>query len=363
MNPRALTTLSICLLSLLLLSCGKGKSDAPAADKPAAGKESKDGKGDSKGGGRKASLSGVVIAKVSLQPEVRGIATVIPGEVVDVKSEIQGRITSLGFKDGESVAKGALLAKINDADLQASRSKAQARIELLKSTLERKKQQLELQAISQQDLDQAANDLVSAQADLALLEAQLAKTEIRAPFAGNVGLSRVVVGQVVSAGQSIANLVQPNPLKVELNVPGEKAEYAKVGQVLKVRSANGFESKARIYATDGNLDLGTRTLAVRALVEGKSAGLVPGAAVDFSLEIPAVEAMLVPPEALAGDAEGAIVYLLKGGKAAVARVKVGRRTVDQVQLVDGVQVGDTVLCVGAANVRPGMPVDITEIRE
>jgi len=342
-------------LFLLCTACNHS-----SADNAAKGKDDKGGK-DGKGG-KRAGFVATIVQKNSLQSQLHGIGTLQASEQIDIKSEIAGRVKSISFKEGQNIRKGDLLVKIDDAELVAQKAKAQSHFDLLKSTQMRRKQQLDLQAITQQDYEQSVADLAGADADVKLLDAQLAKTEIRAPFAGVLGLRRIGEGQVISAGQAITNLVQTSPLKAELSIPGEQAVFAKPGQTLKIHTVNGEEHVARIYATDGSIDEASRSLVVRAYVEGKGGGLVPGSAIDYEISIPEVEGILVPPESIAGDAQGTIVYLAKGGKAVPARVKLGRRTVDRVQILEGVSPGDTLLCVGATSIRPNMPVDIAEIR-
>jgi len=339
---------------LLLVAC---KSE-PAGDSSAKGKDAKDGKGSA----RKASLIATVVQASSIQSKVRGVGTLLAGEQVEIKSEVGGRIQSINFREGQYVEKGALLLKLNDAELVAQKSKLQNHLTLLQSTLTRRKQQLDLQAISQQDYEQSTSDVISAQADLDLVTASLAKTEVRAPFAGVLGLRRVGDGAVISSGQSITTLVQVSPLKAELSIPGEQAVFARPGQSLLIRTVNGEEHKAKVYATEGAIDEASRSLTVRATVEGKGGGLIPGSAIEYEIDIPQLSGILVSPEAIAGDAKGSIVYLYKEGKAAPVAVKLGQRTVDQVQILQGVSVGDTVLHVGASQVRPGMPVELSEIR-
>jgi len=339
------------LLFLLLTGCDSSSSNKQtSSDKQSPAK------------GRRTSLVATIIESSKMQTQVRGIGTLIASEQVEIKSEIAGRIQKINFREGQVIQKGALLAQLNNDDLNAQKAKAQSTVSLQQAILTRRKQQLDLHALSQQDYEQSVSDLASAQADLALVEANIAKTKIVAPFSGVLGLRNVSVGAVVSTGQAITTLVQLSPLKVDMAIPGEFTSYAKPGQKVGIRAVNGKEYQARIYATAGFLNQTTRNLTVRAIVESKSKDLVPGSAVEYAIDIPQVEGILVPPEAIAGDSKGSIVYLYKNGKAMSSPVKLGKRTVESIQIIEGVSLGDTVLCVGATNMRNGMPVEITHFR-
>lgn len=338
----------VVFLVFLVVSCGKKETTSTE-------------KGGARKGGKPLALSAVIAKPSKLASSVRGLATVVAGESVEIKTEVAGRIQQIYFREGGAVSQGTLLVKIADTDLQASRAKAKAKLDFAQASHERKSQQLDIQAISKQDLEQSAADLASAKADLAILDAQIAKTEIRAPFAGKVGFQRVSVGAVLSAGQVLTTLVQIHPVKLEFTVPGEHAALAVHGAKVEF-DYQDFIGDAVIYATEGALDAGTRSLAVRAKVQGKMPGLVPGATVPFRLVGKGEEGLMVPPDALAGNAKGVILYLLRAGKAQPQPVELGLRTAEHVWIRKGLQEGDTVLCVGAASVRPGAPVELLGIR-
>lgn len=339
-----------CVLALfLILGTSCKKEEKPSSEK--GGKKE----------GRALSLSAMIAQNVEVPRSVRGLATVLPGESVEIKSEISGRVQSVLFREGGYVERGALLVKLSDAELQATRSKALSKVDLAQAIHARKAQQLELQAISKQELEQSAAELASAKADLAILDAQIAKTEIRAPFSGRVGFQHVSTGAVVSSGFLLTTLVQLQPVKLEFSIPGDLADLAQVGTELEFE-VQGVKQRAVIYAQEGALDPGTRSLQVRAKVKGKSANLIPGATVPFRLVGKPLQGLMVPPDALAGNAKGIVLYVYQGGKAIPKSIEIGMRTADQVQVLKGIQSGDTVLCVGAAAVRPGAKVEILGFR-
>jgi len=135
-------------------------------------------------------LVDAIVAKVSrTSAEVSGAGTLQPVDEVDLKTEASGRIASLNLQEGRRVEAGALLAKIDDAVLQAQRSKALSQVHRFETIEGRRKQELVLKAVSQQDVDLAEADLEAARADLKLVDAQIRNTEVRAPFAGRLIVS------------------------------------------------------------------------------------------------------------------------------------------------------------------------------
>lgn len=338
MNTYRLSTLG-CAGALALASCqgkdGAGPKDA-AKSKP------------------QAAVAAWIARDTVVDRSVQGVGTLVPEAQVDLRAEIAGRVASVGFREGQAVKQGQLLVKLADQDLSATRDKAKAVADFARQTLSRRKEQLDVQAVSRQDVDAAAQALASAEADLRFAEAQLAKTEIRSPLSGRVGISNVATGQYLTAGQAVATVARTSPLKVDFQVPGDDVARVKPGMPLKFRPYGAKEwMEAPIYAADPVVDSVARTLRVRAIWKGASEGLVPGTAVEVRVGVARGRALLMPPQALGADARGPSILVLRGGKATPASVVVGRRTAEAVEIVSGLKAGDTVLCNGATPVKPG----------
>jgi len=299
------------------------------------------------------SVPGWIARDTVVSRELVGSGSLLADAVVDLRSELGARVESVGFREGQDVRAGQILVKLASADLQAARDKARANLDLTRATLERKRQQLAIQSVSQQDVDQAVQALASAQADLAASQAMLAKAEIRSPFAGKVGTSNVAVGQFLSVGQVLATVAKVRPLKVEFQVPGDDVAKVHPGMPLLFKPyGKGEFREAKITAADAVLDTLSRTLKVRAAWIGDAKGLVPGAAVEVRIPLGKDPVFLLPPQALGAEGK---VFVLRAGKATVQKVAVGRRTADAVE-VQGLAKGDTVLCNGAVPVKPGASV-------
>jgi len=329
--PMATIATIAALSSLTLLSgCQKKEAEKPKGKPPA-------------------SIPGWVARDTVISRDLAGTGSLLADAVVDLKLEIAGRVEKVGFREGQEVKAGQLLVQLANADLKATRDKAQASLELTRQTLERKRQQLAIQAASQQEVDQAVQAQASAQADLALAQAALAKSQVTAPFAGRIGTSNLAVGQFLSVGQAVGTLARTKPLKVEFQVPGDDVSRVRPGMALRFRPFRGEFLEARITSSDPVLDTLSRTLKVRAEWKGETKGLVPGAAVEVRIQLGRDTVFLMPPQALGAEGK---VFVLRQGKATPQKVVIGRRTADAVE-VRGLVKGDTVLCNGASPVKPG----------
>jgi membrane fusion protein, multidrug efflux system len=358
---------------LIVFKPGKSEVAGPAAPAPAqsAGGAAPGGgpPGASAGAGPKgpAGPAVPVTARVlrpdRLENSIASTGNVLANEDVEIRSEVQGKIVRIAFKEGARVKKGELLVKIDDSELQAKAAQADARRKLAEDNEYRMRKQLEIQAVSQKDYEQTASELALAKGDVQLLKAQLAKTELRAPFAGVVGLKQVSEGAYVSPNTLITTLQEIDPVKIDFTIPGKYYGYVKAGQAVSF-SIQGSDARFRgkIYAVDPRIDPESRTLRLRALCPNAEGRVLPGAFATIELPLQTVEAALtIPTEALSADARGTKVFLFKGGKAEPRPVQAGLRTDSVVQITGGLSAGDTVITSGVVQIRPGASVTLAHL--
>jgi len=284
--------------------------------------------------------------------------TLMANEEVELVSELAGRITDLGFEEGGKVNAGQVLVRINDDELQAQLRKAEANLKLAKDDEGRKKQLLAVSGISQEQYDASQATLAGLQADADDLRARIAKSTIRAPFSGKVGLRTVSAGGYVANNTVIAKLQQTDPMKIDFAVPERYGRMVQPGsEITFTLEGDTTRYTGTVYAVDPSVDAATRTVKVRARSGNKEGRLIPGAfaKVDVRLE-KLSDALVVPAEALIPDIQGQKVLLMKGGKAVSARVQLGIRNATSVQLTSGVQVGDSVIVTGLLALRDGAAV-------
>lgn len=307
---------------------------------------------------------GVYVARTRpLNETVTVPGTVQASEQVLLKAEASGRIIQLALREGAEVKKNDLLVKIYDADLLAQLQKAKAALKLSQDREKRQGTLLEKGMISQDDYDLTVKELSVSKADVDLLEAQIAKTEIRAPFDGRVGLKMVSEGAYLSAGTPIADFVKTRPLKIEFSVPERYA--GKVGVNSKILfSIQGSPTRysATVFACQPGIEEATRSLRMRALCRDAAGNVYPGAFANVEIALGSNPlAIVVPTESVVPDIAGQKVYLVKAGKAVSQAVTTGVRNETTVEITRGLSPGDTFVTSGVLMLRPGMTVDIKKI--
>lgn len=299
-----------------------------------------------------------VLSPAPLSNRFSASGTLLANESVEIISEVNGRITDIGFREGGHVAAGQVLVRINDDDLQAQLHKAQAELQLAQMTEERQQQLLQAKGISQETFDATRAQRIGKQAEADNLRALIAKYTIRAPFSGTIGLRNVSAGGFVGNNTPIATLTQADPIKLDFAVPERYARQLRPGsKVGFAMEGDTTRYTAEVYAEEASVDLATRSIKVRARASNPAGRLVPGsfAKVDVQLEtIPG--ALTIPAEALVPDIQGEKVMVMKDGKAQSVRVQTGIRTETTVQLLSNVQPGDTVITSALLAVRDGMAV-------
>ena len=313
-------------------------------------------------GGKKSNpalkVSSIVVQAAPFSEVVTSTGTLRAEESVELQAEINGKIIAFNFSEGTRVRKGDLLVKFNDADLRATHDRARHRKQL--ATLrERRIALLFKDGIApQEDYDTAESELDIQDADIALIEAQIAKTEIRAPFDGIVGLRFVSVGAFVNAATRIATLQRLENLKIDFSLPEKYTGRIRVGSAITFTIAGGDRSFAgEIYAFDPKIDTSTRTVLIRALCPNHEQRLLPGAFANVGFTLAQISnAILVPAIAVVPGFSEMTVFVLSGGKAERRTVDIGTRTESTVQIVSGLKPGEMVITSGLQQLRSGQAV-------
>lgn len=310
-------------------------------------------------------VDAVEVQPTRVQDKIFSTGSILANEEVELRSEVSGKITDIYLEEGKNVRKNQLLIKINDSELKAQLQRAEYRLELAEEQERRQQQLLKKGGISQEDYDATLNEVNVLKSEVQLIQAQIDKTEIRAPFEGKVGLKYVSDGSYISPTTRIASLQSINPVKLDFSVPERYVNRVKVGDKITFTvqgTDNNFEGE--IYAIEPKIESQTRTLQLRARSNNDEGLLVPGAFADLELILETIEdALMIPSISLVPEIQGQKVYLFSDGSVVEQRVKTGIRTADRVQILEGIQPGDTVLTTGLLQVRDGMPVQINELQE
>jgi membrane fusion protein (multidrug efflux system) len=286
----------------------------------------------------------------------------IPDEEVDLSFETSGKVTNIYFKEGSSVKKGDILAKVNDKHLQAELRKLEAQLPLAEERVFRQKSLLEKDAVSQEAYEAVSTELDKLKADIDLVKARIEQTELRAPFDGVIGLRFVSEGTYASPSVIIARLTKITPLKIEFSVNEKQANEIRQGTVLNFTMENDLNTyQATVYAVESSLDAKTLSLKARALYSNTSGKLKPGHSANIEINLREIKNTLVIPSlSIIAEMGRDVIYLYKNGKAEQVVVTKGMRTASSVQILHGLNEGDTLITSGVMQLRNGMDVIINQ---
>ena len=313
----------------------KENEELAAADKVMTGK---------RGEKKILNVNAQIIKPQLLKDEIQISGSLLPDEEVDLSFETSGKIIEINFEEGSFVKKGQLLAKVNDRPLQAQLQRLVSQLKLAEDRVFRQNALLERDAVSKEAYEQV-------------------KTELRAPFDGVIGLRQVSVGTYASPSTIVAKLTKLSPLKVEFAVPERYANDVKIGAGLDFileGKLNTFH--ATVYARESKIDPVTHTLTIRALYPNTNSAVLPGRYASIKLNKDEIQdALAVPSEAIVPEMGKDKIFLYKAGKAQPVEITTGIRTEAEVQVLQGLSVGDTVITSGTLQLRTGLPVTLDNI--
>jgi membrane fusion protein, multidrug efflux system len=316
-------------------------------------------------------------------PRLSAVGTLRAERGADLSSEVAGTVDTIEFKSGDYVRKGQLLLRLRSADDLAHLESLKANAALAQTNFERDKAQFEAEAISQAVLDTDAANLRSARAQVAEQQALLDKKYVRAPFAGQIGIRAVDLGQYLAAGTKIVTLQQLDPIFVDFSLPQQSLSQIHVGQKLNVLTDSfpGKDFSGELSALDPQIDTDTRNLRVRAALKNPDHQLLPGMYANVSIEVGAPTRYLTLPQtAVAYNPYGATVYIVvpqppdtgkdkhapvNAAAAAAAPltakqvfVTTGDTRGDQVAILKGINEGDEVVTTGQLKLKNGALVNV-----
>ena len=323
-------------------------------------------KGPGKGGapGKPPPGMPVKAARAQLAPavhEANAVGTLRADESVMIRPEIAGRLTRILFREGEAIAKGALLAALDAAEFRAQLASSSAQAKLDAQRLERSEDLYARKFISEQTLDEARSNAARSAAKQREDEARVAKTEIRAPFAGTAGLRQVSKGAYLAAGTDIARFEKIDRLKLDFRLPERQFAKLRTGQQVTaaVDAYPGMRFAGAVFAIEPVIDEQTRTVLVRARVANTSGRLRPGMFARVHITLGArAKAVWVPEEAIVPRGQNSFVFRVVDGKAELVPVVIGARKVGEVEIEKGIAAGDLVVTDGTQKIGPGAPVTL-----
>lgn len=347
-----------------------------------------------------ATVSAMEVEPVTWTPQIEAIGTLLAVQGVDLATQAAGNVTAIEFKANQNVEAGGLLVQIDDAVERADLASAQAAVERDRPQLERVRTLRETGVTSEQTLEAAETALATSESTLARIQAVIDQKAIEAPFAGTIGIPRIDVGQYLQPGDVIATLQRLTTMRVDFTVPEQRLGEMQMGQAASFGlTEDEFPYQGKIIGIDPKVDPQTRLVSVRAEVDNPGGELRPGQFIRVRVELPAVpDVIALPQTSVVTSLYGDYVYLVEEagaqppaaeasapteGEAAtpppapaadasaapqqdgkpqlVARqvfVKMGRRQGDLVEILEGVEAGQTVITSGQNKLANNMPVVI-----
>ena len=293
--------------------------------------------------------------------EVEALGTLAANESVVIAPEIAGRVTRLGFKEGEAVKEGQELVVLDATILENEVKQAQANLDLARDTYERARSLAQRGTGTQVALEQATAQLAANEASVALARARLEKATIVAPFDGVVGLRSVGVGDYVAVGTNLITLTDIDPIKIDFRVPEIFLGQVRDGQTIEIRidAIPDRTFSGRIYVIDPVVDVNGRAIRLRAQAPNPDGALKPGLFARITIVTDAREdALMVPEAAVMPAGTGKAVYVIDNGNARLTKVEIGKRLSGKVEITEGLKAGDRVVIAGQMRLRDGAPVDV-----
>ena len=301
------------------------------------------------------------VAMQALPQTITAVGSLRSDESITVRPEVAGRISAILLKEGQHVGKGMTLIRLDPAINAAEVQQARANLKLAKSKYDRAVELSQRNFISGQAKDEAENNLRVAEASVALVEARLAKTEIKAPFSGVIGLRVVSVGDYVKEGADVVNLESIDPLKVDFRVPEIYMRQVQPGQSLTVTldALPGKTFEGKVFAVNPLVDAAGRAVVIRAIVANPDTSLRPGMFARVKLITrDEKEALVVPEQAIVPQGDEQYVFRIVDGKVTRVKVEVGQRREGKVEIVEGLDANDVVVTAGQLKLRDGMAVTV-----
>jgi membrane fusion protein, multidrug efflux system len=306
---------------------------------------------------------GYVVAPQLLSRQIEVPGSLAASKETELHPEAPGRVTGVYFKEGSYVSQGAALLKIYDGDLQAQLRKLEVQLKTARQTEERYAALLKINGVSKQEHDLnvlAVNNII---ADMNIIHTSIAKTTLRAPFSGKIGITTITNGAYVSPQTIIATLRNVNPLKLDFTVPEMYGTKMKQGALVNF-TVEGSDKNyaATISATENIIAADNRNLRVIAMVTRQDAQLLAGAFANVKISLGENnQALMIPTQAIIPKARNKEVLLVLNGVATRQVVTTGTRDSANVEITTGLKAGDTVLISGILAIKPGSKVTVNKI--
>ena len=351
MNMKILVKLCVILgFCLALISCGadsENKKAGPSVSGPH----------------RTTPVDVYVIKPLSLEKNLQSTGNIVPFESVQIRPERSGKITSLNITESGYVKAGKVIAQIDDSELIAERDKQEINLEYLRNEVKRGTALLEIQGITEEEVDRIKNQVKAAESEIRILNIQIEKSKVKAPFSGVLGLRKISEGAYVTPSDVIVDIQQNYKVRLDFQVAEKYLSKVKPGQTISFVVAGSDEVfTAKVYAFSNEISSRTRTFTVRAVADNPNGLLKPGQFSKINLVTGSSdEAIMVPTDAVIPILEGKQVFLLKNGRATATNIETGIRQEELVEITEGIEIGDSVIVSALLSISDGALVKASDI--
>ncbi|MEO7264190.1 MAG: efflux RND transporter periplasmic adaptor subunit [Ferruginibacter sp.] len=344
-----ISTIIVILITIGFESCGKKEKKITATSQ-------------AKGAPPLPRVDGYIVKNVPVVENLELPGSLIANESTEIHPEISGRMTYLNAAEGKAIGKGTLIAKIYDGDLVAQLNKLRIQLQVAEQTAKRYQELLKIDGVSQQEYDLQALQINNIRADMAIVRSNITRTEVRAPFAGVLGLKNVSPGAYITPQTALTTIRQNSQLKLDFTLPEKYSGKITTGQLLNFSvEGNPKNYAARVIATEAAVSEDSRSLHIRALVTNNDGKLLPGAFVKVKTQFtPDPNAIMIPSQAIVPQARGKKVVVFRSGTVSFDDVTTGIRDSSMVQITTGLKVGDTIIITGLMSMKPGAKVELNK---
>ncbi|MEO6191291.1 MAG: efflux RND transporter periplasmic adaptor subunit [Saprospiraceae bacterium] len=312
---------------------------------------------------RPSSAEAIIIKGEQLDENLRVAGVLLAAEQVIIHPEISGKVTQIFFKDGQVVNKNQLLLKLNDEDLIAKLNKLKIQEELLHINEQRQSELLKVKAIGNAEYENSSLQYKNILSDINILKTDLKKYYIRAPFNGTLGFRNISPGDFINSSTNITTLTQVHPLKLKFSVSEQYINRVQVKQKILFSCDNQNTTySATINSLSPFLNEESKNLEILALVDHSPKTLRPGlfATVQFNISKKS-KSIMVPSQCIIPRIKDKQVALYKSGKVMFSIVEIGFRDSSRVEILSGIQIGDTILTTGLMKVKEGTSINLINL--
>ncbi len=325
--------------------------------------ENGESEGPQRGGGQAVPVDVVAAWQGTIQESVAAVGTTVARESVDVVAEVAGRISRIGFEEGETVAEGDVLFELDSVREESELREAVANLEDARVKYERARALREDGSVPQAQVDELNAMRQGAEARVAVARSRVRDRRLLAPFDGRTGLREVSLGAFVEPGTVLTTLDDLAVVRVDFSVPERFLGALRIGQDVTARNV-GFRDHAfegQVTRIGTRVDPITRTVPVQSEFDNSDGDLRPGMFMTVHLVLRQQDdAVLVPEQALLTQARNIYVYVVEDDKVKRVDVVIGQRRRGEVQIADGLAAGDTVVVTGQQRLRDGAEVRVRQ---